>query len=67
MKSIRLGFILSAVMSAALFIGEVHALSGFPNSQVSASGSTATRETDLTISIFSSVIGKHMFVDYPNA
>lgn len=25
------------------------------------------RETDLTISIFSSVIGKHMFVDSPNA
>jgi len=30
-------------MSAALFIFEVHALSGFPNSQVSASGSTATQ------------------------
>jgi hypothetical protein len=43
MKSIRLGCILPAVMSAALFIGEGHALSGFPNSQVSASGSTATQ------------------------
>ena len=43
MKSIRLGRILPAVISAALFIGEVHALSGFPNSQVSANGSTATQ------------------------
>ena len=43
MKSIRLGCILAAVMSAALFIGEVHALSGFPNSQVSANRSTATQ------------------------
>jgi len=43
MKSIRLGFILPAVMSAALFIGEVHALSGFPNSQVAANGSAATQ------------------------
>jgi hypothetical protein len=43
MKSIRLGCILPAVMSAALFIGEVHALSGFPNSQVSANGSTTTQ------------------------
>src|ERR1700736_4542006 len=39
MKSIRLGCILPAVMSAALLIGDVHALSGFPNSQVSANGS----------------------------
>jgi hypothetical protein len=30
-------------MSAALLIGDVHALSGFPNSQVSANGSTATQ------------------------
>src|ERR1700675_4281629 len=43
MKSIRLGRILPAVISVALFIGEVHALSGFPNSQVSANGSTATQ------------------------
>ena len=43
MKSIRLGCILQAVISAALFIGEVHALSGFPNAQVSAKGSTATQ------------------------
>jgi hypothetical protein len=43
MKSIRLGCILLAVMSAALLIGDVHALPGFPNSQVSANGSTATQ------------------------
>jgi hypothetical protein len=43
MKSIRLGCILPAVMSTALFISEVHALSGFPNSQVSANGSMATQ------------------------
>ena len=43
MKSIPLGCILPAVMSAALFIGEVHALSEFPNSQVSANGSTTTQ------------------------
>jgi len=43
MKSIRLGCILQAVISAALFIGEVHALSGFPNAQVSGKGSTATQ------------------------
>src|SRR3984957_1646032 len=43
MKSIRLGCILLAVMSAALFIGEVQALSGFPNSQVPASASPATQ------------------------
>ena len=44
MKSMRLGGILLAIMSAALFIWicEVHAISGFPNPQVS----------DLTISIF---------------
>jgi len=42
MKSIRLGCVLAAIMSSALLIGEVHALSGFPNSQVSANGSTAT-------------------------
>ena len=43
MKSIRLGCILPAVMSAVLVVGEVHALSVFPNSQVSADGSTATQ------------------------
>ena len=43
MKSIRLACILAAFMSAALFIGEVLALSVFPNSQVSANGSTATQ------------------------
>jgi hypothetical protein len=43
MKAIRLGCILPAVVSAALFIGEAHALSGFPNSQVSANGSTVTQ------------------------
>jgi hypothetical protein len=43
MKLIRLVCILPAVMSAALFTGEVHALSGFPNSQVSANGSAATQ------------------------
>jgi hypothetical protein len=42
MKSIRPGCVLAAIMSSALLIGEVHALSGFPNSQVSANGSTAT-------------------------
>src|ERR1700719_834295 len=41
MNSIRLACILPAVMSAALFIGEGHALSEFPNSQASANGSTA--------------------------
>jgi hypothetical protein len=41
MKSLRLGCILPAVMSAALFIGEADALSIFPNWQVSANGSTA--------------------------
>jgi hypothetical protein len=43
MKSIRLGCILPVLMSAALFIGDVHALLGFPNSQVSANGSTASQ------------------------
>jgi hypothetical protein len=52
MKSIRLECILLTVMSAALFIGEVQQL---------------RRETDPTISIFSSVIGKHMFDGSPNA
>src|SRR4029077_9073643 len=43
MKSIQLGCILLAVMSAALSIAEVHALSGPPNSQASANGSRATQ------------------------
>ena len=43
MKSIRLGCILPAVMTAAFFIGEVHSLSGFAHSQVSANGSTAAQ------------------------
>jgi len=43
MKSIRLGFILPAVMSAALLIGEVHARSGLPNSQGPPDRSTATQ------------------------
>src|SRR5579864_9356528 len=43
MKSIRRGFTLPALMSVALFIGEAHALSGLPNSQVPASGATATQ------------------------
>jgi hypothetical protein len=43
MKSIRLGCILAAILSAALFIGDVPALSGFPNSQVSDNRSTATQ------------------------
>ena len=42
MKSIRLGYILPAVLSAALLISEVHALAGFTNSQVPANGSTTT-------------------------
>ena len=67
MNSIRLRCILSAVMSAALFIGEVHALSGFPNSQVSANGSTATQADGSHD--FDFLIGdwRHMFVDSPNA
>src|SRR5690348_13688400 len=43
MKSNRLGFILTAAMTAALLIGEVHAFSGFANSQVSANAATATQ------------------------
>src|SRR5262249_49929749 len=43
MKSIRLGFILPAVMSAALFTVEVRALPGGQNSQGSANASTATQ------------------------
>ena len=43
MKSIRVGCIVAAVVSAAFFIGEVPALSGLPNSRVSTSGSTATQ------------------------
>ena len=45
MKSMRLRCILFAIMSAAVFIYicEVHAISGFPNPQVSAEGSTATQ------------------------
>ena len=43
MKSIRLGCILLTIMSAALFIGEIQVLSGSPNSQASANGSTATQ------------------------
>jgi len=43
MKSIRLGFILPAVLTAAFFMGEVHILSGFANAQISANGSTATQ------------------------
>lgn len=42
MKSIRLGYLLPAVLSAALLISEVHALAGFTNSQVPANGSTTT-------------------------
>jgi hypothetical protein len=42
MKSIRVGLILPAVMGAALFVGEVHAFSGYPDSQVSTGGSTAS-------------------------
>ena len=41
MKSIRIGCALLAVASLALSIGEVQALSGFPNSQVAANGSAA--------------------------
>jgi predicted solute-binding protein len=43
MKAIRLGCIWAAVISAALFIGEFQALSGFPNWQVSANGPTTTQ------------------------
>jgi hypothetical protein len=43
MKLIRLGCILLAVTSAALFIGDVHALSGRPNSLVSTNGPATTQ------------------------
>jgi hypothetical protein len=43
MKSIRRAHILPALMSAALFIGEVPALSEFANSQVAANPSAATQ------------------------
>jgi len=43
MKSIRLGCILLVVMSSAPFNCEVHALSGFPNSQLLANASTANQ------------------------
>jgi hypothetical protein len=43
MKSIRLGFILPGVMSAALFASEVYALPGIQNLQSSANASTATQ------------------------
>ncbi|HEY2468129.1 MAG TPA: hypothetical protein VGI45_09830 [Terracidiphilus sp.] len=43
MKSNRLGFIALAMISSALFIPNAHALSGFQNSPVSSSGSTATQ------------------------
>jgi len=43
MKSVRLGCILLTVMSAAFIFGEDRLLSGFPRSQVSADGSTATQ------------------------
>ena len=42
MKSIRLGFILPAVISVTLFTVELHAHPGLPNSQNAASASTAT-------------------------
>jgi hypothetical protein len=43
MKSIRLRYILAAVISAALLVSESHALSGSPNSPISANESTATQ------------------------
>ncbi len=43
MKSSQLGCILLAFVSASLFTGELLALSGIPNSQLSAKGSTATQ------------------------
>jgi len=43
MKPIQLAYILLTALSAAPFIGELPILSGFPNSQVSAKGSTATQ------------------------
>lgn len=43
MKRIRLGYILPAITSAALLLGQVHALSGSPNSRVSTNQSTTTQ------------------------
>jgi hypothetical protein len=43
MQLIRLGFILPAVMSGALFVGNVHAASEPQNSPISAHGLTATQ------------------------
>jgi hypothetical protein len=43
MKSIRVACILPALMTAALLLGEVYALSGSANSQVPPNGSTATQ------------------------
>lgn len=43
MKSIRLGFILLVVTSAALFIHRVHAFAGSPNAQSSSAGANATQ------------------------
>jgi hypothetical protein len=43
MKSIRLGFILPVVVSAALSVGKVHTLSALQNSPASANGSTTTQ------------------------
>ena len=43
-KSIQFGWIVPAIMSAALFVGEIHALSELPKAQVSAGkGSKATQ------------------------
>ena len=43
MKSIRLGFILPVIVSAALSVGKVHTLSALQNSPASANGSTTTQ------------------------
>jgi hypothetical protein len=43
MKSIQLGCMLLTLLNAAPLIGELHILSGFANSQVSANRSTATQ------------------------
>ncbi|HEY2459646.1 MAG TPA: hypothetical protein VGI16_02515 [Candidatus Acidoferrum sp.] len=43
MKLIRFAYILPAIVIAALFIGEGHALSSFPNSQASSNRSAATQ------------------------
>jgi hypothetical protein len=68
MQLIRLGSILQAVVSDALFIGNVHAVSELQSSPVSAPMDRRLHsETDLTISIFSSVIGRHMFAESQNA